>query len=264
MERHGIVERNLEDSYLSGDLLDEEDGLLQLQGHSITYRIAVGLQRGRKVFTLQTIPATLRSENPHVLLGKVSGFSLHAGVSASAKNRKKLERLCRYITRPAVSTKRLSLTRGGKVRYELKTAYDDGTTHVVFEPLDFIARLAALVPKPRVNLTRFFGVFAPNSKYRKQIISSRANKVREKKRDVGAACETKRYKMTWAKRLKRIFDIEISVCSHCGGQVKVIACIEEQAVIDKILAHLKEKESAGMKGGLPARGPPSVQLDLLE
>jgi len=264
LECHGIVERNLEDSYLSGDLLDEEDGLLQLQGHSITYRIAVGLQRGRKVFTLQTIPATLRSENPHVLLGKVSGFSLHAGVSASAKNRKKLERLCRYITRPAVSTKRLSLTRGGKVRYELKTAYDDGTTHVVFEPLDFIARLAALVPKPRVNLTRFFGVFAPNSKYRKQIISSRANKVREKKRDVGAACETKRYKMTWAKRLKRIFDIEISVCSHCGGQVKVIACIEEQAVIDKILAHLKEKESAGMKGGLPARGPPSVQLDLLE
>lgn len=60
-----------------------------------------------------------------------------------ADERKKLERLCRYISRPAVSEKRLSLTRGGNVRYQLKTPYRDGTTHVIFEPLDFIARLAA-------------------------------------------------------------------------------------------------------------------------
>ncbi len=51
---------------------------------------------------------------------------------------------------PAVSEKRLSLTPNGNVRYQLKTPYRDGTTHVIFEPLDFIARLAALVPKPRV------------------------------------------------------------------------------------------------------------------
>ena len=66
----------------------------------------------------------------------------------------KLERLCRYITRPAITEKRLSLTNHGKVRYELKTPYRDGTTHVIFEPVDFIAKLAALIPKPRVNLTR--------------------------------------------------------------------------------------------------------------
>lgn len=76
------------------------------------------------------------------------------------------ERLYRYISRPAVSEKRLALTGNGKVRYELKTPYRDGTTHVFFEPLDFIARLAALVPKPCVNLTRFHGIFAPNSKHR--------------------------------------------------------------------------------------------------
>ena len=97
-----------------------------------------------------------RPDNPLVdTLGKVAGFSLHAGVAIRAHERDKLERLCRYITRPAVSTKRLSLTRHGKVRYELKTPYSDGTTHVIFEPLDFIARLAALVPRPRVNLTRY-------------------------------------------------------------------------------------------------------------
>jgi hypothetical protein len=49
---------------------------------------------------------------------------------------------------------------------QFKTPYNDGTTHVIFEPLDFIDKLAALVPKPRVNLTQFHGVFALNSKHR--------------------------------------------------------------------------------------------------
>jgi hypothetical protein len=51
--------------------------------------------------------------------GEVAGFSLHAGVATKANERTKLERLCRYITRPAVSTKRLTLTRNGQLRYEL-------------------------------------------------------------------------------------------------------------------------------------------------
>ena len=135
----------------------------QLRGHSITYRIAMGSQQGRKVFTLQTLPDE-RDGYETPATGNVAEFSLHAGVAAKANQRDKLERLCRYITRPAISEKRLSLTNQGKVRYELKTPYRDGTTHVIFEPVDFIAKLAALVPKPRVNLTRFHGVFAPNSK----------------------------------------------------------------------------------------------------
>ena len=79
---------------------------------------------------------------------------MHAGVAARAHQRAQCERLCRHISHPAIPGKRLSLTRNADVRYELKTPYRDGTTHVIFEPLVFIARLAALVPKPRVNLTR--------------------------------------------------------------------------------------------------------------
>ncbi len=71
----------------------------------------------------------------------------------------------RYITRPAVSTERLSLTAQGHIRYRLKTPYRDGTTDVVFEPLDFMARLAALVPGPRVNLTRYHGSSAPSGRF---------------------------------------------------------------------------------------------------
>ena len=50
------------------------------------------------------------------------------------------------------------------MRYQLKTRYRDGTTHMVLEPLDLMTRLAALVPPPRMHLTRFHGVFAPHSK----------------------------------------------------------------------------------------------------
>jgi hypothetical protein len=75
-------------------------------------------------------------------VGKVAGFSQHAGVAARADERPKLERRCRYISRPAVSEKRLTLTPNGNIRYLLKTPCRDGTTHVIFEPLDFIARLA--------------------------------------------------------------------------------------------------------------------------
>jgi hypothetical protein len=164
LERQGILERDEENSYLQLDGIDD-DPMQQLIGCSVSYRIAVGPQQGRKVFTLQTLPAVVEDDR-YAQVAKEAGFSLHAGVAAQASERDKLERLCRYISRPAVSEKRLSLTSAGNIRYQLKTAYSDGTTHVIFEPLDFIAKLASLVPKPRVNLTRFLGVFAPNSKYR--------------------------------------------------------------------------------------------------
>ncbi|MBA6293672.1 transposase [Colwellia sp. MB3u-70] len=63
--------------------------------------------------------------------------------------------------------------------YQLKTAYRDGTTHVIFEPLDFIARLAVLVPKPSVNLTRFHGVFALNRRHRVTITRAKRNKAKQ-------------------------------------------------------------------------------------
>ena len=48
--------------------------------------------------------------------------------------------------------------------------------------------------------------------------------------------------MTWAQRLKRVFNIDIEVCSRCGGSVRVIACIEDEDIIDRILLHLRKKE----------------------
>jgi hypothetical protein len=59
------------------------------------------------------------------------------------------------------------------VRYELKTSHHDGTSHVFFDPIDFIGKLVALIPPPRINLTRFFGMFAPNSNLRAQVTASK-------------------------------------------------------------------------------------------
>ncbi len=123
-----------------------------------------GPHQGRKAFPLQTVPAVSAADD-NSSLAKAAGFSLHAGVASEAHEREKLERLCRYITRPAVSTERLSLTAQGNIRHRLNTPYRDGTTDVVFEPLDFMARLAALVPTPRIGLTRYHGVFAPSGRF---------------------------------------------------------------------------------------------------
>ncbi len=84
-------------------------------GQYITNRITVGPQAGRKVFTLRALPAADSGEKFANTVGKVAGFSLHAGVAAKTHERKKLGRLCRYIA----SEKRLSLTASGKVCYEL-------------------------------------------------------------------------------------------------------------------------------------------------
>jgi len=261
LERQGLLERDAEHSTLALEDSDE-DPMDQLRGHSITYRIAVGPQQGRKVITLQTLPGI--EEPLSGSAGQAAGFSLHAGVAATAQRRDKLERLCRYITRPAVSEKRLSLTNQGKVRYALKTPYRDGTTHVIFEPVDFIAKLAALVPKPRVNLTRFHGVFAPNSKHRAVVTPAKRGKGGKPKGADGQDEKTPvqhHAAMTWAQRLKRVFNIEVETCRVCGGAAKVIASIEDPVVIKKILMHLEEKALARAALLLPeSRAPPQSSL----
>ena len=65
------------------------------------------------------------------LVSRQAGFSLYAAITCKSHQRKKLERLCRYITRPAIAERPLSLASNGNFVIALKTPYDDGTTHVV-------------------------------------------------------------------------------------------------------------------------------------
>lgn len=78
----------------------------------------------------------------------------------------------------------------------------------MLEPLDFFARLAALVPRPRVNLTCFHGAFAPNFKHRERIVPQRTQRTVERYKPVAP--------MSWIQRLKRVFAIDIENCPSAG------------------------------------------------
>jgi hypothetical protein len=216
----GVLARDAESSYLELD--PAADGPMgDLLGHSITYRVAVGARAGQKVFSLQTVPT--RADQVRKGVAQYAGFSLHAGIGVEAEQREKLERLTRYVSRPPVSVERLDRTAQGQVRYRLKTPYCDGTTHIVLEPLDFIARLAALVPPPRVHLTRFHGVFAAHAALRAAITAGGRGAGARKRAVAPEPPMPKDVRMNWARRLKRVFGIEIEQCARCGGRLKVAA-----------------------------------------
>ena len=67
--------------------------------------------------------------------------------------------------------------------------------------------------------------------------------------------------ITWAQRLKRVFGIDIETCQACGGDMKVIACIEDPGVIRKILDHLNRLAATTETNALPEpRAPPQAEL----
>ena len=103
------------------------------------------------------------------------------------------------------------------------------------------------------------GVFAPNSKHRALVTPAKrgkGNKVRTGREEQTPA--ERRASMSWAQRLKRVFNIDIETCRECGGAVKVIACIEDPVVIKKILSHLACKAATKESSALPeCRAPPA-------
>ncbi|HWA73779.1 MAG TPA: transposase [Polyangiaceae bacterium] len=103
--------------------------------------------------------------------GTDRGFDLHAGVVVSAADREGRERLLRYCARPPLSLQRLRVLPDGRVAYALRKPWGK-QTHRVMTPLQFLARLVALVPPPRHPLIRFHGVFAPHSGLRARVIPS--------------------------------------------------------------------------------------------
>jgi len=136
----------------------------------------------------------------------------------------------------------------------------DGTTHVIYEPMELMERLAALVPPPRFNITRYFGVLAPASTFRPLIVpkdktsiapthSGCLPRVESPKTD-SAKTNAKRGKQprnySWAQLMMRVFEFDVLSCPRCGGRMKILCAINLPTAIQKILACL----------GLPTRAPP--------
>jgi hypothetical protein len=246
LERRGLLIVDPQHPQLD---FEPESSLDYLQAASIAYLIAIGPHAGRKALTLYSVPPTTDTADIP-MLARLYGFSLHAATVCEAHQRNKLERLCRYITRPPIATRRLTVDDRGRVVYRYKRPFRDGSTHVVLEPLDFMARLAALVPRPRFNLTRFHGVFAPNFSHRDRIVPRRSRGRMDS--------DKPRAPMSWMQRLKRVFAIDIESCPQCDGKLRVIACIEEPQLIAKILGHVQQRDEAT---GTEARAPPQHRVE---
>ena len=194
-------------------------------------------------------------KEPHAVVG---GINLHAAVAFDARDRPRMERMCRYLARPPIAQHRLSQREDGSLRYEMKRVWRDGTSAIVLQPLDLIARLCAMIPPPRFNMIRFHGVFAPNAKLRSEVVPTKdARPLAEESAGELADAEqthlfddepTKPKRNPWAWLLKKVFLVDVTECPDCGGKMKWLEVCTDKRDIHRVLA----------ASGLAARAPPSV------
>lgn len=226
------------------DEMTQDELLPELQAASVQSRIALGKRKGMKVRRLGSLEeGDYQSKLEGPLCATSVGFSLHAEILCAPWQRDKLEMLCRYIARPAVSEERLKLLPSGDVVLKLKTKYSDGTSHLLFSGLEFVEKLAALVPPPRIHLTRFHGCLAPHAKIRSQIVPKKeeaedGNVNQDAAKAIDPDEKPRKKRMSWAELLARVFAIDMKHCPKCSGDLKIVSAVLEGHAIRKILGHL--------------------------
>ena len=215
-----------------GEVHEEADLLPLLQAASIQGRVVQGSDAGAPLEGLNRIPASGSRFRPPPLCAEVDGFSLHAAVRIAADDRDRLEHLCRYVARPPFAAERLSLTPDGRAVHELRRAWRDGTTHVVFEPRVFLERLAALVPPPRAHQQTYHGILAPGSSWRDDVvIASPAARHTDSASSDEAADPSARpaHRYLWSELMLRVFGIDALRCNHCRSRRRLVSLITERS-----------------------------------
>jgi hypothetical protein len=162
LARLGLVAVPAED--VAADPLAEESAALAgLTQAAVLGRAALGGRTGRGPLRVGADPNAPWVERAVPLHAHEAGFDLHAAVQVAAGDRDRLTQLCRYLCQPPLGQHRLERLRDGRVALAQQRPWADGTTHLVFTPMELLARLVPLVPRPRVNLVVYHGVLAPNA-----------------------------------------------------------------------------------------------------
>ena len=218
--------------------LDDEDFaareplLAEVYGASMRGRLALGPGRGHRVVVLRrspnlSVPKDLVAAGPR---GHV--FDVHAAVSVARGDRRGLERLCRYLCRPAAGNERFEEREDGRVMVRLKTPWSDGTTHVVLTPLELVEKLVALIAPPRFHMVRYHGAFAPNAAVRASIVPTPATPSATGEDE--PRC-THSGRQAYAMLMRRVFAVEIERCAKCGGRETTIRFVTEKDDIERVL-----------------------------
>jgi len=159
-----------------------------------------------------------------------SGFNVYCTDRIYPRYTQSMENLARYIIRASFSQERLNyLSEASKVIYKSKNTNDTKE----FEAVDFIACLASHIPNKNEQMVRYLGYY------------SNASRGRRKKQDT---CEsdfviqdngyTKDANKSWAKLIKKVYEVDPLICPQCGGNMRIIAFIEDYRVVKKILDYL--------------------------
>jgi uncharacterized protein YbaR (Trm112 family) len=160
-----------------------------------------------------------------------------------------------------VAQERLDWTDEGQVRLELRHPWSDGTTHLVFEPVELLERLAALTPRPRIHLLLYHGVLAPRAAWRALVVRfgrtdspvpAAADDDVVEHSDGADRCHGSNY--LWAELMRRSLGLDVLACPRCGGRLTLIALIDEPAVVRRVLQHLGLPTE--VPETRPARAPP--------
>ena len=192
----------------------------------------------------------------------VDGFNVYAGDAIDGRDRKRVERMCRYLARPPIALERLTETGAGdELCYELKKAWKGGTRFVRLDPYELLARMCAMVPPPWFHMIRFHGVLAPNAKMREQVVASAKPYIPPQENTVPEPLQlplfgklfdrpdvdvSHKRRKPWAWLLRHVFGIDVNVCPKCGGRMKWHQVALTADAIREGLA----------RAGLSARGPP--------
>ncbi len=193
----------------------------------------------------------------------VEGFSLHADTWLHENDVVGLERLCNYGARGPLSLERLSALPDGRLAYRMKRASPTGETYLVLAPVAFLRRVAALVPPPRANLVRYFGVFAPNARVRPRVVPAPPPPALPEAAPCPVAPEPvrprpPRHPIPWAELLKRTFQTDVLACPRCGGPRRVVAVVLRSSTAQAILEHLRLPSRPLPLA--PATSPPQLGL----
>jgi hypothetical protein len=245
LERRGLADDDEE--------ADPDDGLALLQGAAVQGRSAV---RGGQA-TRRRRGAQPRDVELPKRCAQFEWYNLHANVAVPARDRGGLERLCRYLMRPAIPEGRLRQREDGRLELALRRSFADGTTAVVFEPEELVERLLALVPPPRANEVHYHGVLAPAAAWRSQVVpEAPAESELAARRTLSCRPRSSRAdRWAWADLLRHVFRVDATACPTCGGVLSVIEVVGEPWSASVIRARLLRPST--MPRLFPARAGPS-------